>query len=128
MLALVKPVKCKAFGVNVDTGSFRTADPYGDLARIVPYGVVSQVKTEIAPGGKKEEADLARLIKMLKDANFHGFVAAEYEASEDPKVAVPRHVRNCGSSLDEDRSHRTHRSHRAFSPAPAPPAPDREQP
>ena len=55
MLALVKPVKCKAFGVNVDTGSFRTADPYGDLARIVPYGVVSQVKTEIAPGGKKRK-------------------------------------------------------------------------
>jgi sugar phosphate isomerase/epimerase len=93
MLALVKPVKSKAFGVNVDTGNFRTADPYGDLAKIVPYGVVSQVKTEIAPGGKKEEADLARLIKMLKDANFHGYVALEYEASEDPKVAVPRYVK-----------------------------------
>lgn len=93
MLALVKPVKSKAFGVNVDTGNFRTADPYGDLARIVPYGVVSQVKTEIAPGGKKEKADLGRLIKMLKDANFHGYVALEYEASEDPNVAVPRYVK-----------------------------------
>jgi sugar phosphate isomerase/epimerase len=93
MLALVKPVKSKAFGVNIDTGNFRTADPYGDLARIAPYGVVSQVKTEIAPGGKKEEADLARLIKILKDANFHGYVALEYEAAEDPKVAVPRYVK-----------------------------------
>ena len=93
VLALAKPVKSKAFGLNIDTGNFRTVDPYGDLAKIVPYGVVSQVKTEIAPGGKKEEADLARLIKMLKDANFHGYVALEYEANEDPKVAVPRYVK-----------------------------------
>jgi sugar phosphate isomerase/epimerase len=93
MLGLVKPVKSKAFGVNIDTGNFRTADPYGDLSKIAPYGVVSQVKTEIAPGGKKEEADLARLIKILKDANFHGYVALEYEANEDPKVAVPRYVK-----------------------------------
>ncbi len=93
MLALVKPVKSKAFGVNVDTGNFRTADPYGDLAKIAPYGVVSQVKTEIAPRGKKQEADLARLIKILKDVNFHGYVALEHEAAEDPKVAVPRYVK-----------------------------------
>jgi len=93
MLALVKPVKSKAFGVNIDTGNFRTADPYGDLAKIAPYGVVSQVKTEIAPGGKKVEADLPRLIKILKDANFHGYVALEHEAAEDPKVAVPRYVK-----------------------------------
>jgi sugar phosphate isomerase/epimerase len=93
MLALVKPVKSKAFGVNIDTGNFRTADPYGDLAKIAPYGVVSQVKTEIAPNGKKQEADLARLIKILKDANFHGYVALEHEANEDPKVAVPRYVK-----------------------------------
>jgi sugar phosphate isomerase/epimerase len=93
VLALIKPVRSKALGLNIDTGNFRTADPYGDLAKIAPYGVVSQVKTEIAPDGKKEEADLARLVKILKDANFHGYVALEYEAKEDPKAAVPRFVK-----------------------------------
>lgn len=93
LLALVKPVKSKALGVNIDTGNFKTADPYADIATIAPYGVVSQVKTEVYPGGKREEADLARVVKILKGANFHGYVALEYEAKDDPKAAVPKYVK-----------------------------------
>ncbi len=93
LLDLVKPVKSPALGVNVDTGNFRTPDPYADIAKIVPYGVVSQIKTEVYPGGKKQDADLGRVIKIFKDGNFHGYVALEYEAAEDPKVAVPRAIK-----------------------------------
>jgi sugar phosphate isomerase/epimerase len=93
LLDLVKPVKSKALGVNIDTGNFNTPDPYADIAKIAPYGVVSQVKTEVSPGGQKQEADLAKVVKILKDANFHGYVALEYEAKEDPRTAVPRYVK-----------------------------------
>lgn len=93
LLDLVKPVKSAALGVNIDTGNFKTADPYADIARIAPYGVVSQVKTEVFPGGKRQDADLGRVVKILKAANFHGYVALEYEAAEDPKTAVPRYAR-----------------------------------
>ena len=92
LLAIVTAVKHDWFGVNLDTGNFRTADPYGDLARIAPYAVNVQVKTEIAPGGKKQEADLGRLMGMLREAKYRGYVALEYEAAEDPKTAVPRYV------------------------------------
>lgn len=93
LLALVKPVKSPALGVNIDTGNFHTADPYADIAKIAPYGVVAQIKTEVFPGNKREEADLGRVVKILKDANFHGYAALEYEAKEDAKVAVPRYVK-----------------------------------
>ena len=93
LLELVKPVKSSALGVNIDTGNFHTADPYADIAKIAPYGVVSQVKTEVFPGNKREAADLGKVIKILKDANFHGYVALEYEAKEDAKVAVPKFVK-----------------------------------
>lgn len=94
LLALVKPIKSPHLGVNIDTGNFHTADPYADVAKIAPYGVVCQIKTEVqATGKKKEEADLARYVKILKDANFHGYAALEYEAAEDPKVAIPRYVK-----------------------------------
>ncbi len=93
LLDLVKPVKSPMLGVNIDTGNFHTADPYADIAAIAPYGVVSQVKTEVYPGNKKQEADLGRVVKILKDANFHGYVALEYEAAEDPKIAVPRYAK-----------------------------------
>ncbi|HKB41716.1 MAG TPA: sugar phosphate isomerase/epimerase family protein [Gemmataceae bacterium] len=94
MLAIVKAVKHDWFGVNLDSGNFRTPDPYGDLEKIAPYAVVAQLKTEISPKGKKkEEADLGRLTKMLRDVGYQGYVALEYEAEEDPKVAVPRYIK-----------------------------------
>ena len=93
LLALVKPIKSQALGVNIDTGNFHTADPYADVAKIAPYGVVCQVKTELSRNGKKEPADLGRMVQILKDANYHGVVALEYEAKEDPRTAVPRHVK-----------------------------------
>jgi sugar phosphate isomerase/epimerase len=93
MLTLVRAVKSDWFGVNLDTGNFITADPYADLARIAPYAVVCQIKTEIQRAGKvQEEADLKRLIGLLRTANFRGYVALEYEAAEDPKRGVPRAV------------------------------------
>jgi sugar phosphate isomerase/epimerase len=53
-----------------------------------------QVKTEITPAGSSNRrADLARLIRILRDANYRGYVALEYEAAEDATVAVPRHLK-----------------------------------
>ena len=99
LLDLVKPVKSKALGVNVDTGNFKTADPYADIAKIAPYGVVSQIKTEVHPSGVRQDADLKRIIKIFRDANFHGYVALEYEAAEDPKTAVPRAIKELRAIL-----------------------------
>jgi hydroxypyruvate isomerase len=50
-----------------------------------------QVKSEIQPRSakQKESADLARLVKILRDASYQGFVALEYEAAEDAWQAVP---------------------------------------
>lgn len=93
LLALVKAVQHDWFGVNLDTGNFHTADPYGDLEKIAPYAVTAQIKTEIQRRGKKkEEADLKRLIDILRAARYRGYVALEYEAAEDARTAVPRHI------------------------------------
>jgi sugar phosphate isomerase/epimerase len=91
VLAIVKAVKSPWFGINFDTGNFHTEDPYADLVKIAPYAVVSQIKTEIHRQGKMaEEADLGKLLDILRQAKFRGYVALEYEAAEDAKVAVPR--------------------------------------
>jgi sugar phosphate isomerase/epimerase len=93
MLAIVQAVQHDWFGVNWDTGNFHSADPYADLARLAPYAVTVQIKTEIQRTGRpKEEADLARLLDLLRAASYRGYVALEYEAAEDPMTAVPRHI------------------------------------
>ncbi len=101
LLALVKPIKSQWLGVNIDTGNFKTPDPYEDVAKIAHYGVVCQVKTEVFPGGKEPvEADLGKMVKILKDANFHGYVALEYEAKADPATAVPKYVKELRKLID----------------------------
>ena len=93
LLAIVREVKSEWFGVNLDTGNFRGPDPYGELAQLAPYAVVVQVKTEVSVNGAaRQEADFTRLIKMLRDVKYRGFVTLEYEAREDPRSAVPRHL------------------------------------
>lgn len=79
------------FGVNFDSGNFQTDDPYADMARIAPYAVNAQIKASISPGGKeKQPADFERIVRILKDAGYRGFVALEYEESESPFEAIPK--------------------------------------
>lgn len=93
LLAIVKDVQSDWFGVNLDTGNFHGADPYADLARLAPYAVVVQVKTEVSSAGAgRREADLGRVIQMLREIKYRGFVVLEYEAKEDPRQAVPRYL------------------------------------
>lgn len=94
LLSLIKDVNSPWFGVNLDTGNFHTEDPYADLARCAPYAVNVQVKVEIQRAGKteKEPSDIKRLVKILRDANYQGFVALEYEAKPEPYDVIPKHL------------------------------------
>lgn len=101
LLSLIKDVNSPWFGVNLDTGNFRTEDPYADLARCAPYAVNVQVKVEIQRGPKapKEPSDLKRVAKILRDANYQGFVALEYEAEPEPYEAIPKHLEELRAAL-----------------------------
>ena len=90
LLEIVKQVDSPYFGVNFDCGNFRSADPYAELAAIAPYAVNAQLKVDLSREGKKEDTDLERVLKILRDVGYSGWVALEYEASEEPKEAIPR--------------------------------------
>ncbi len=92
LIPMVKAVNNPWVGINLDSGNFRTADPYKDFAECVPYAVNVQLKVELGhpPAGGKKEADLKRFAKILRDGGYQGWVALEYEAKEDSAVAVPR--------------------------------------
>jgi sugar phosphate isomerase/epimerase len=91
LLKLIGAVRSKWLGVNLDSGNFHTADPYTDFEKCIPYAVNVQVKTDIRREGSKtsEPADLPRILRLLREGGYQGFVALEFEANEDPYEAVP---------------------------------------
>jgi len=80
------------FGINLDSGNFRTADPYGDLEKIAPLAVNAQIKVKMNRDGHQEAADFNRIIEILKSAGYRGFVALEYESKADPWTEIPRYL------------------------------------
>ncbi len=92
MMKIIQGVRdSKFFGVNFDGGNFRSDDPYRDMAVIAPYAINAQVKVSIFRNGKKEPADLKRVIGILRDADYRGYIVLEYE-EKDPLGEIPGYL------------------------------------
>ncbi len=90
ILEIMRAVKSPWVGINLDIGNFRTDDPYGDLAKCAPYAVNVHFKVDIQKrGSKSEPTDIPRIARILREANYQGYVSLEYEAAPDPWQAVP---------------------------------------
>lgn len=92
LLAIVKGVKSSPwFGINYDSGNFRTDDPYADLEQIAPYAVNAQVKVSVVAKGQKQPGDLKRMVDILKQAQYRGYLVLEYEEA-DPYGEIPGYL------------------------------------
>jgi len=92
-LEIIEAVDSPWFGANLDSGNLaRTDDPYRELARIAPYTVNAQIKVHIPVNGKKQPADMKRLVDLLRDAGYRGYLVLEYEDAENPLTAIPKHL------------------------------------
>lgn len=90
LIEIVQAVKSPWVGINLDTGNFHTDDPYRDLARCAPWAVNVQFKGKVSRrGASPETADFPRTFQILREANYQGWVALEYEFEEDPWRRVP---------------------------------------
>lgn len=91
LLEVVRASKSPWVGINLDTGNFHTEDPYESLAQCAPYAVNVQYKGEIRRKGAaaSEPSDPQRVVKILRDAHYQGWVALEYEMKESPWTGVP---------------------------------------
>jgi sugar phosphate isomerase/epimerase len=57
----------------------------------LPYAANVQLKTLIRDqAGKRIESDWDRILRMLAQAGYRGYLALEYEDKEPPETAVPR--------------------------------------
>ncbi len=92
-LACLGSVASDWFGLNLDTGNLREPDPYAGMAKCAPLAVNVHVKVNVhSTTTGSAPADYDRIVAILRSAGYRGCVSLEYEAREDPHVAVPKHL------------------------------------
>jgi sugar phosphate isomerase/epimerase len=76
-LKVLNAVNSKAVGLIVDTGSFRTEDPYKDIEAVAPYAINWQVKESVFGIGSPVRTDFVRLMKIIKNSGYKGYLPVE---------------------------------------------------
>lgn len=90
VLRIVEAVNSPWLSVILDTGNF-LENPYEKLEMLAPRACYMQTKTYYG-GGKWYTLDLdyPRIARIMKKANFTGWVSLEMEGRENPETAVPK--------------------------------------
>ena len=122
LLALVKAVGSPFCRPIVDTGYFKSKDPYADMALVAPQAVNWQIKQ--SPFGEESEipTDLPKLLGIIHDSGYSGYLPIETLSPKgkeyDLFTVVPASRSNCvrrlprwlnrcrGPSHDDDQSGR----------------------
>ncbi|ODT99076.1 MAG: xylose isomerase [Planctomycetes bacterium SCN 63-9] len=99
LVALIKAVGKPGFGTLPDFGNFPrtpdkksyTIDVYDAIARLMPYAKgVSAKSHDFNPDGQESELDYARILKIVTDAGYNGYVGIEYEGG---RLSEPEGIR-----------------------------------
>jgi len=77
LLKLVGLVNSPWCGVIVDTGYFRSADPYKEMQKAAPYAVNWQVKQSPIGAGSDVKLDLKRLLRIVRASDYSGYLPVE---------------------------------------------------
>jgi sugar phosphate isomerase/epimerase len=107
LLALIKAVGKDRFGTLPDFGNFPqkegrfTIDVYDAIARMMPYAKgVSAKSHDFDAGGLETRLDYARIMKIVTDAGYHGYVGIEYEGG---RLGEPEGIRATKKLLESLR-------------------------
>ena len=98
LISLLKRIDSPWCGAIVDTGYFKAADPYAEMAKAAPYAVNWQIK-QSPLGVESEEAsptDLKKLLRVVRNSGYRGYLPIETlsprggGSNYDPYKVVPK--------------------------------------
>lgn len=102
-LRLIKRVGSDWCGPIVDTGYYRTPDPYVDMALVAPYAVNWQVKQSPSADNHEIPIDLIRLMKIVRQAGYRGYLPIETLSIRgkpyDPYQVVPAFIKQVRDAI-----------------------------
>ena len=92
-LALIKAVGSEWCGPIVDTGYYKTPDPFVDIAMVAPTSVNWQVKQSVLGEDSDVPTDMIRLLKVIRKSGYSGYLPIETLSPPgkpyDPLTVVP---------------------------------------
>lgn len=90
VLRIVDAINSPYLQVTLDTGNF-LEDPYTKLQKLADKTVLLQAKTYYGGGEWYTlELDYQKIAKILRDANYRGWISLEFEGKENYKTAIPK--------------------------------------
>jgi sugar phosphate isomerase/epimerase len=105
VLSLLKSINSPACGPIVDIGSFHSADPYADVAKVAPLAVSWQIKSAMYSPGGLVPTDLAKLMRIIRASGYHGYLPVETLAQTgktyDPNTLVPEFLGRIRMAIEE---------------------------
>lgn len=87
-IEIMEAIKSDWYGLMLDIGSFRTADPYDEIEQTVKYAVTWQIKEKVFVKGKEVEVDADRLTNIIKASGFRGYLPLETLGEGDPRQKI----------------------------------------
>jgi sugar phosphate isomerase/epimerase len=91
-IEIVKKAASPWAGINLDIGNFPD-DGYTQIEMCAPYATNVHFKTAVKVNKQKQPADWPRVLKILGNAGYKGYLSLEYEEEEDPGTVVPKLIR-----------------------------------
>jgi sugar phosphate isomerase/epimerase len=93
LMRLIQAVGSEWCGPIVDTGYFKTPDPYMDMALVAPHAVNWQVKQSALGEESEVPTDLVKLLKIIRKSGYSGYLPIETLSPKgkgyDPFTVVP---------------------------------------
>lgn len=86
LAAVIKKVDLKNCGTLPDFGNFGSYDRYKGVTELMPFAKgVSAKSHNFDADGNESKTDYRRMMKIVLDAGYHGYVGVEYEGRELPE-------------------------------------------
>jgi sugar phosphate isomerase/epimerase len=98
---LIKKINDEWFGLVLDTGSFVTNEPYGEIEKVISYAVNWQIKEKITYNGKSQNTDLIKLFKMIKASTYRGYLPIETLSPGDPYTIIPPFLKQVRDAMEK---------------------------
>jgi sugar phosphate isomerase/epimerase len=88
VIGMIESIRSEWLGLILDTGSYRVNDPYKEIEKSIKYTVNWQIKENIFINGQEVETDIPRLMSIIKNSDYNGYLPLETLGEGDPAQKV----------------------------------------